>query len=233
MRDIQKIKPEEACKAFYDEVKALLEPNERVVVSLPGGRSVQPFYRELPKHSDELTPDEWERVHFVVTDERLVPITHKDSNQKLASDLFLKELGRQRLLLTENVHTFDGDMEDARKEAERYTNVLEELSGGMIHVCILGVGEDGHIGALYPGHELLEHKRREFLILNDSPKPPKERMTLSPAHVRKAATTMLFFIGKAKKDAYDCFKSDDTDYKDCPCKLVFQGPGKAIVVTDL
>ncbi|MFB6214767.1 MAG: 6-phosphogluconolactonase, partial [Candidatus Bipolaricaulia bacterium] len=110
----------------------------------------------------------------------------------------------------------------------------ERISNGIIHLPILGVGGDGHVGSLFPGSSRLKEEKAEFLLVDDSPKPPKERVTISPRLIRKSTYPFLFFIGEEKRNAYECFRAEATTYSDCPCKLALSGsPGVCYVVTDL
>ncbi len=240
MRDInlitdqdEKALGEKAVEAFFDKLEELIEENNRVVVSLCGGSSVEEFYSHIPKYAERLDKEQWKDVHFFFTDERLVSPLSEKSNHKQARDAFLMELGKRRLLLEENVHRFRGGRDELEEELARYDDELGEISDNEVHIPILGVGKDGHVGSLFPDHELLDVERKEFLLISDSPKPPSGRITISPKHIRSSISPFLFFLSEEKQDAYDCFKSEDTDYHDCPCKLAKEGEGELYVVTDL
>lgn len=221
-------------ESFYRVLGELLAEEENVVVSLPGGRSVQPFYSKIPEYAGRLSRDEWERVHFFWTDERLVPPDSSESNYGLAQELFLEELLGRDLIDERNVHRFHGEAEDIPDALDKYDNELRKISGGQIHLPVLGVGGDGHVGSLFPGREQLEFESEGFLMVSDSPKPPERRTTLSPELIRGAAHPFLFFIGEEKRAAYQCFRSDEKQPRDCPCKLALEGkPGVVHVVTDL
>ncbi len=221
---------EQAVQRFFEALQDVLGTHDAVTVSLCGGSSVKKFYKHIPDYSDELTEQQWERVHFFWTDERLVPFNDDRSNFKQADELFLRDLGRKRLLLEQNVHHFPGDADDPEQAANDYTEKLEGISKD-IHVPILGVGEDGHIASLFPGKQTLDHDAKGFLIEHDSPKDPKERMTLSPAHVRQSTEPFVFFWQERKREAYEAFKASK-DYKEWPCVLAKEAD-EPVVVTRL
>jgi 6-phosphogluconolactonase len=219
---------------FYRALEGLLEEEDKITVSLPGGRSVQPFYSKIPEYTDNLSEEDWKRVHFFWTDERLVPPDSPESNYGLAQGLFLEELLNQGQIERRNIHRFPGEAEDIPGALDEYENELRKVSDGQIHLPVLGVGGDGHVGSLFPGGDQLKSQSSGFLMVSDSPKPPKRRMTISPSLVRESDEPFLFFIGEEKREAYRCFRSDEKKPHDCPCKLAREGkPGTVHVVTDL
>ncbi|MFW6005846.1 MAG: 6-phosphogluconolactonase [Candidatus Bipolaricaulota bacterium] len=219
---------------FYESLGRLLSSVDKVVVSLPGGRSVQSFYERIPGMADLLSGGDWQRVHFFWTDERLVPPGSSESNYRLAEDLFLGELMGRDLVRPVQIHRFPGEASRPSRALRSYCDDLEKISNGVIHLPVLGVGVDGHVGSLFPGSAQLNENSPKFLLIEDSPKPPKKRVTISPQLIRESTHPFLFFIGEEKREAYECFRAEATTYSDCPCKLAFSGsPGVCYVVTDL
>ncbi|MBS3735955.1 MAG: 6-phosphogluconolactonase [Candidatus Bipolaricaulota bacterium] len=219
---------------FYESLGRLLSSKDKVVVSLAGGRSVQSFYERIPGMADLLSGGDWRRVHFFWTDERLVPPGSYESNYGLAEDLFLGELMGRDLVRPDQIHRFPGETSGPSRALKSYRDDLEKISNGVIHLPVLGVGGDGHVGSLFPGSAQLNENSSEFSLVEASPKPPKERVTISPRLIRESKYPFLFFIGEEKREAYECFRAEATTYSDCPCKLAFSGsPGVCYVVTDL
>jgi len=223
---------EKTFQLFIKLVRDHLSSSQNVVVSIPGGSSVQPFFKKIGEQGgDRLARSEWERVHFFWTDERIVGPDSDESNYRLARDLFLEELLTEVSLPPDNVHRFPAESKDVGVAVEEYTGELNSLSSGTIHIPVLGTGEDGHIGSLFPGHRLLDSRNDGYLFVDDSPKPPPERITISPSLVRRSLSPLIFFIGQVKKDAYRAFLDQDTDYHSAPCKLALDGnPGDTCYV---
>jgi len=221
-------------RMFYDRLAGLSDEFETVVVSLSGGRSVQRFYRLIPEYADRLSREVWKSVHFFWTDERLVPPDSSESNYKLARDLFLLELIQQGDLDRANVHSFPGDTSSPEVALKNYSAELTRVSDGVVHLPILGVGGDGHIGSLFPGRPQLDDRESEFVLVRDAPKPPDRRISLAPSAIRRSINPTLFFLGEEKLGAYECFRDNDRTYRDCPCKLALAGSeGDCYVITDL
>lgn len=191
----------------------LLRNQDQVVIAIPGGRSVQGVFELLGEDSIP-----WERMHIFMVDERLVLLNHQDSNFKLAQEMFLDKLVAKGVLPEENIHPFvlDRDAEDFgilhyEQELKRH--------GGIFDIVLLSAGEDGHIGALYPNHHSIKSEADFYLTMNDSPKPPKARMTLSRKLLLKSKVAILLFFNKTKKEAYRKFLNGQVHYESCPAKL--------------
>ncbi len=85
--------------------------------------------------------------------------------------------------------------------AKRYEEVLAK-HGFRYDIILLSSGEDGHVGALYPHHHSIMDKHHGFIVMDDSPKPPPERMTSSLSLMQTADTALILFVGEAKREAY-------------------------------
>lgn len=223
-----------AVEKFYGSLSELLSSKDKVVVSLSGGRSVQPFYEKIPRMADSLNNEAWRRVHFFWTDERLVPPGSSESNYRLAKDLFLEELMGRGLIGPDQVHRFPGETPSPERVVVSYHRDLDRISSGVVHLPILGVGGDGHVGSLFPGSPQLKENKAKFLLVKNSPKPPDKRVTISPTMIKESTYPFLFFIGEEKRDAYECFREGTISYFDCPCKLAPSGTsGVCYTITDL
>jgi 6-phosphogluconolactonase len=208
----------EATSIITASINKLLQTQDHVILAIPGGRSVSGIFKNLRE-----TEISWGRVHIFMIDERRVPLTHKDSNFKQAKADFLDYLVNKGVLPKENLHPYvDNNKNDNPDQAlVEYQTQLENL-GGKYDILLLSSGEDGHIAALQPNHHSVRDKSSHFLIMNDSPKPPAKRMTMSSALVKHAQVCLLIFYGETKKTAYDAFMHDDVTVYDCPAKLVLE-----------
>lgn len=220
---------EKAAKALTERLRKAASEGD-VVLTLPGGSSVQPMYEAIPSVGERVA---WEHVHVFMTDERVVPLSDERSNFKLAWDLFLEDLSSNHGLPKENIHAFEY-ADDVHDAVDAYQDELDGV-GNHVSVAVLGVGGDGHIGSIFPGGAVVESNRKEYHLVTDSPKPPAERITISPSHVQDADHTMLFFLGERKRDAFKAFSDPSTPVTACPARLGLQGDeeNEAIIVTDL
>jgi 6-phosphogluconolactonase len=58
--------------------------------------------------------------------------------------------------------------------------------------------------------------------MDDSPKPPPQRMTMSRKLLLQSQVAVILFLGEAKREALMKFRDGRLDYKDVPNKLVQQ-----------
>ena len=209
---------DELCERAADVIKLsvdnILKTKKEVVLGIVGGRSVPGIFYRL-KNMD--LP--WENIHIFMVDERIVPIEHKDSNFRLAKEKFISVLVSKGMIPRANVHPFIKNEFKKESGANDYTKELQEFGSGF-DIIILSSGEDGHVGALYPDHDSILDKRSAFITMDDSPKLPPNRMTASKHLMQTAKTSILIFLGEAKKDALLKFKDDNVKVEHCPVKLV-------------
>jgi len=227
-----------AAKAIIDGAKKILENknktsktdkntiNDFVTLALPGGRSVNGIYSELKKIEDPI----WRKIHIFLVDERAVPITDAESNFKLIWESFAGTLVKKGFLPLENLHPLKID-DSSDYGAKKYMSILEKY-GSEFDIVLVSSGEDGHIAALYPDHKAMKHSGREYIFLDDSPKPPSNRITSSVELIHKAKLIILLFIGESKREAYEKFNNERIPILDCPAKLA-QKVKNSIVYTDL
>jgi 6-phosphogluconolactonase len=87
----------------------------------------------------------------------------------------------------------DGD--DASAAAEAYARELGDRPH--FDVLMLGVGEDGHVASLFPGHPVLTETGTAVATFN-SPKPPPTRITLTMPTIQSADEVWLVAAGPDK-----------------------------------
>ena len=70
----------------------------------------------------------------------------------------------------------------------------------LLDVVLLGVGEDGHVASVFPGHPAAD-ETRTVTAVHDSPKPPPVRVTLSLPAINTARQVWLLAAGGGKAHA--------------------------------
>ncbi len=181
-----------------------LTDKEKIVLGLCGGRSVAGVLKYLNDYNDLA----WRKVHIFLIDERCVDITDPESNFKLIKENFDKA----------NLHPFFIDTKKEGFGIEAYQEEFESFGNGF-DLILLSMGEDGHVGALYPNLSILNEEQKYF-YLNNSPKPPSDRVTCSKRQMLTAKTSILMIFGDSKKDALSNFMSDSISEGECPAKIV-------------
>jgi 6-phosphogluconolactonase len=91
------------------------------------------------------------------------------------------------------------DIPDLERAARDYEIEIVRALGESprFDVVLLGVGPDGHVCSLFPGHPALRVTSRLVVAVNDSPKPPASRLTLTLAALAGADLFVAAF-GKSK-----------------------------------
>jgi 6-phosphogluconolactonase len=141
---------------------------------------------------------DWSRVDLWWGDERFLPAGHPDRNETQARVALLDALP----LDPARVHPMpaaDGpDGDDAEAAAARYAR---DLAGApQFDLLMLGVGEDGHVASLFPGHPGLD-ETGTVAAVHDSPKPPPTRITLTMPTIQSADEVWLIAAGPDKTDS--------------------------------
>ncbi len=70
-----------------------------------------------------------------------------------------------------------------------------------LDIVLLGVGPDGHVASLFPGHATLHEDAHTVVGEADSPKPPPRRVSLTYPAIRAAREVWLVVAGEEKAEA--------------------------------
>jgi 6-phosphogluconolactonase len=152
---------------------------------------------------------DWRKITLFWADERAVPVDDADSNYGLAERMLLSPLGARAPRAIRMPFDSDrsaggaalaqGKPPSLGEAAVVYDEILEhELNGGPLDLAILGVGEDGHICSLFPGHKALLEDDLRVVAVEDSPKPPARRLSLTMRYVLQTKKIWVIAIGPRK-----------------------------------
>ncbi|KAK4456272.1 6-phosphogluconolactonase [Podospora aff. communis PSN243] len=198
-------------------------------VAVSGGSLPKTLAQALlapPKgEGDQVKWDKWE-IFFA--DERAVPLDHADSNYALLKAELLDKLSTDTPQPT--VHTIDPtQLGDTQELADQYEQVLvrsfasrDSVKLPIFDLLLLGCGPDGHTCSLFPGHELLRETTAWVAPIEDSPKPPPKRITLTLPVVNHAVRVAFVATGGGKKEI---MKEIFEQGNGLPCALVNEGTG--------
>lgn len=173
--------------------------DEQPQVALTGGTIADAIHHELARVASADSDVDWSRVDFWWGDERFVARDSSDRNAGSARAAFLDAIGVD----PSRVHEMGSsdDFTTAADAAEAYGRELRAHGGGTFDVVMLGVGPDGHVASLFPGHPALEVDDAIAVPVTDSPKPPPERVSLTFPALNRTRATWLVVSGAEKADA--------------------------------
>lgn len=163
-------------------------------VALTGGESAGEYYDALAAHGVPAG------LSFYWSDERLVPPNDADSNVKLAYDHLLRPGG----VGAERIHAPDTSL-GPDGCASAYADVIwQQVPAGadgmpQFPLIILGLGEDGHTGSLFPGRDPYAEDDLLVRAVKETPDHPHGRITFTP-RLMNAAREVWFVISGASKD---------------------------------
>jgi 6-phosphogluconolactonase len=185
---------EEVAEAAAAEIADVLRDGGRSLV-LTGGTSPKRCYELLSEREVE-----WGRVSILFGDERCVPPLDPESNYRMAKESLLDRVNPA------SVHRIPAELgPDAG--AQLYAEVVANTAP--FDVVLLGVGEDGHVNSLFPGHPAL-HAKGLTAGIHDSPKPPPQRVTMTFEAIRDAGRVIIIATGSGKASAVAMARRGET-----------------------
>jgi 6-phosphogluconolactonase len=163
-------------------------------LALTGGSVATAFFPRLAA-----APIDWSRTEFFWGDERAVPVADPASNFGLARSLWLDPAA----VPAERVHPMEGEEPDLERAAQAYSEEMLRVLGDppRLDIALLGVGPDGHVCSLFPGHRALQESSAWTAVVPDSPKPPPRRLTLTLPTLAAAECVAIVALGKEKAAA--------------------------------
>lgn len=184
-------------------------------IGLTGGTVADAIHREVARMAPASGVD-WGAVHFWFGDERFVAADSPDRNAGQARAAFLDSVGATRV---HEVPAAD-QVADAEAAATAYSATVREEGAGVFDVLMLGVGPDGHIASLFPGHPALDVTDAIATAVHDSPKPPSDRVTLTFEALDRSHAVWFVATGEAKADAVARALADEGTVAETPARGV-------------
>ena len=185
---------EEVAESAAAEIAEALRAGARTLV-LTGGTSPRRCY-ELLSELDV----EWGRVSILFGDERCVPPLDPESNYRMAKESLLDRVHPA------TVYRIPAEL-GPDEGADLYAEVV--ANSAPLDIVLLGVGEDGHVNSLFPGHKALKSEALTVGI-HDSPKPPPQRVTMTFEAIRDAGRVIIIATGAGKAQAIAMARRGET-----------------------
>jgi 6-phosphogluconolactonase len=178
---------EAAAQLILTHARAAIAARGRFRILLAGGTTPTATYRLLASSDSD-----WSAWHVYHGDERCLPREHGDRNSLVAEQVWLKLVG----VPPTQVHAIPAEL-GAEPAAEAYAPLV--AAALPFDLVLLGMGEDGHTASLFPGREIPSQPL--VIPVHDAPKPPPDRVSLTPRALCASARILLLITGAGKRDA--------------------------------
>ena len=180
---------------LLERIVRLQQERGMVHVCLTGGSTANRLYERFAELAEGSQLDA-SQLQLWWGDERFVPATDPDRNSLQA----ISRLARTISIKSADIHMMPA--KDGRADSHQCAAEYEaELGQTSFDITLLGVGEDGHIGSIFPDHPSFESTNRSVIGVTDSPKPPPERISLTIPTFNRSEEIWFIVTGEGKKDA--------------------------------
>ncbi|NDK90595.1 6-phosphogluconolactonase [Gordonia desulfuricans] len=190
-----------AARRFVDLVTTAQRERGSASVVLTGGSNGIAILAALAADSGDI---DWSKVDIYWGDDRFVPAADPERNHGQAVDALLSKVPVEPA----RVHPMapsDGDFgDDIGAAADAYAAVLAEAGDGTspaFDLHLLGMGGEGHINSLFPHTPATAETTKTVVAVEDSPKPPPRRITLTLPVVNRSASVWFLVAGADKAQA--------------------------------
>ncbi len=181
---------------------------------LSGGSTPRMLYGILasPAFRDSVP---WSRIHFWWGDERFVPPTDMDSNERMARESMLDKVP----VPEENVHPMyrAGSPEEAARAYQ--DEIRSYLYEGSFDLVLLGLGPDAHTASLFPGDPAI-HETERWVVASTGAVGVKERITMTPPLLNQATEVLFLVAGKDKAEPLKNVLGAEYDPDRYPAQIV-------------
>jgi 6-phosphogluconolactonase len=184
-------------------VEFILHASEQAIAAngafrivLAGGSTPRNIYRQLSSARID-----WSAWNIYFGDERCLPVVDPERNSRMARDVWLDRVA----IPSRQIHTIPAEL-GPEAGALRYAR---ELAGvGEFDLVLLGLGEDGHTASLFQGAPWERAAALPAAIpVHNAPKPPSQRVSLSPDRLSLSRQVIYLVCGEAKRKAIENWRA--------------------------
>jgi len=187
-KDIEELS-QELLKDILSIAQTSIQLNDCFKIVLTGGTSIIYLYKLLCNAKSN-----WKKWHIYIGDERCLPLEDRDRNDHIINKIWLNG----STIPKQNINFMHAEL-DPDSAALHYEDVLTNI--GDFDIVLLSIGEDGHTASLFPSH--LYDKNRSVLVECNSPKYPKDRISMSYSRLNQSKNIFKVINGSSKQDAVD------------------------------
>jgi 6-phosphogluconolactonase len=188
---------------LVNAIVSALQSRGRALIVLTGGGTGIALLKYVGDNDEKI---DWSKVHLFWGDERYVPEDDDERNEKQAREALINRID----IPAANVHAMpasDGKFgDDLDAAALSYEHVLAANAepgdpAPNFDVHLLGMGGEGHVNSLFPDTPAVREAARQVVGVENSPKPPPRRITLTLPAIQRSREVWLVVSGDGKADA--------------------------------
>jgi len=187
-----------AAVVLLDKGRAAITKRAAFVLAVSGGSTPKRLFELLAdQNGPYLNVFPWTQTHFFWVDERHVPPDNKDSNYRMTREAMLSQVP----IPESNIHRIISENPSAEAAAVQYEADLKQFFSGFpqFDLTLLGLGEDGHTGSIFPGSPVLNETKR-LVAAPWVEKLNTFRITLTLPVLNNSLSTVFLVSGKGKSE---------------------------------
>ena len=182
----------EFLQIFKREIDKKKKSKSRLSFVLTGGSSPINLYKKLAKSNFD-----WSNIDLFWGDERFVSNKSKNSNFKLANDLFIKKVKIKK----QNLFYINTKRKDINQSSVEYQNKIKNYFKNKkikFDICLLGMGNDGHVASIFPNTKILKKKS----IVSPVNRGDFKRITIGLKVINNSKKIFLWLSKKSKTSIF-------------------------------
>lgn len=183
-----------AYEYILDIEQRSIQKNDIYRIVMAGGSTPEQIYALLADSHCV-----WQQWELFLGDERVLPVDDSDRNSLMIKNSLLDHVS----IPANQVHFMPTEL-GMLKAVKKYTALLKETPLPF-DLVMLGMGEDGHTASIFPGLDYSDGGMVQSV--DQSPKPPAERVTLSADTLSNNKNLLFLVTGKAKHKAIEDWKN--------------------------
>jgi 6-phosphogluconolactonase len=245
----------EGARRIAEAARRSIAARGRFLLALAGGTTPRRLYLKLAEEGLHI---DWRRVEIFFSDERLVPYDSPESNYGMAQKTLLRHVP----IPPEQIHPVPTELspEAAASAYEATVRATLDPTEPRLDMALLGMGPDGHTASLFPGSRLLSGLDSDFLIddpstgpvrverpvaslaswdeqrliaaVTDAPKPPPQRVTMTPYLLNLARNVIVLVAGEDKVAAVSAALESDARVFEIPVRAIVPASGELVWLLD-
>lgn len=190
---------------------AIAATEETFGICLSGGDTPRPVYAMLAGETYHARMP-WARIHWFFGDERHVSHDDARSNFHMVEEVLFSRAP----IPAQNIHAIATAL-PLEQSARLYQQELQAFYGApqladrrpLFDLTLLGLGADGHMASLFPGHPALE-ERQKWVLPVVTEAQPEPRITLTLPVLELSRAVLFLVAGAEKRDALRRLRLGDT-----------------------